>query len=148
MESAVWGWILLGIAIGYLLNNRCCEKSIKNSGEQNSFTRPSVGPLTIPVTLKKLEKITPISEDSLLLIDLPFQVQKGYSYKTSFYDTGNYQHNVLITTKFESPTTNIYMDDSALVISPDVTPNIYKCCIIYKDQSFQCCESTFSIVVS
>jgi hypothetical protein len=56
MESAVWGWILLGIAIGYLLNNRCCEKSIKNPGEQNPFARPPFGPLTIPVT--RLKPIT------------------------------------------------------------------------------------------
>ena len=42
MESETWGWILLGIAIGYLLGNRQYEKL--------KINRDPITTLKIPVT--------------------------------------------------------------------------------------------------
>jgi hypothetical protein len=51
MGSEFWGWILLGIAIGYFLNDYHHIKTKKNSDDK--CYRPPLAGLTIPVTRLK-----------------------------------------------------------------------------------------------
>ncbi|WP_395089137.1 hypothetical protein [Armatimonas sp.] len=104
MKSEAWGWMLLGIAIGYLIGNRQSEKNKKISEEQDFHST-----LKVPVT--RLKNITTNTLSDYCKDKNTSTVQNGVYqmlHYNSIEQTDQVEPTEIIT--FNSSSNDIYLD--------------------------------------